>query len=136
MCGKRCAACDDPFTPRRNVPNQAFCSKPECQRERMVENPGLFLKALQSKQETTDGKPLAEGPEGLWCRDLAVIGKILSRLLHQVPTLFAPQQEPIEKKCLQQVFVQIKGPLQRLESRIDEACVHDPLYTQQRNIEF
>jgi hypothetical protein len=34
MRGKRCAACDDPFTPRRNVPNQAFCSKPECQRER------------------------------------------------------------------------------------------------------
>ena len=34
MCGKRCAACDDLFTPRRNVPNQEFCSKPECQRER------------------------------------------------------------------------------------------------------
>ena len=96
-------------------------------RERMVENPGLFLKALQSKQAATDGRHLAEGPEGLWCRDLAVIGKILNRLLRQVPTLFTPQQEPVEKKRLQQVFVQIKGPLQRLQSRIDEACVHDSL---------
>jgi len=30
----RCAACDDLLTPRRNVPNQKYCSKPECQRER------------------------------------------------------------------------------------------------------
>ena len=30
----RCAACDDLFTPRRNVPDQRYCSKPECQRER------------------------------------------------------------------------------------------------------
>ena len=30
----RCAACDDLFAPRRNVPNQTYCSKPECQRER------------------------------------------------------------------------------------------------------
>ena len=34
MCRKHCAACDDLFTPRRTVPNQRFCSKPECQRER------------------------------------------------------------------------------------------------------
>lgn len=30
----RCTACDDLFTPRRNIPDQRFCSKPECQRER------------------------------------------------------------------------------------------------------
>jgi len=96
-------------------------------RERMVENPRLFLKALQNKQEVTDSRRLAEGPEGLWCRDLTVIGKILNRLLQQVPTLFAPQQEPIEKKRLQQFFIQIKTPFQRLESSIEEASAHDSL---------
>jgi len=30
----RCAACNDLFTPGRNVPDQRYCSKPECQRER------------------------------------------------------------------------------------------------------
>ena len=30
----RCAACDDLFTRRRNVADQRFCSKPECQRAR------------------------------------------------------------------------------------------------------
>jgi len=30
----RCAACGELFTPRRNVPDRKYCSKPECQRER------------------------------------------------------------------------------------------------------
>ena len=34
------------------------------QRERLVDNPGLFLQALQSQQEATDDSRLAEGPEG------------------------------------------------------------------------
>jgi len=31
---KRCACCDQPFEPRPQVPNQAFCSAPDCQRAR------------------------------------------------------------------------------------------------------
>ncbi len=34
MGRKPCAACGDRFTQRRNVPDQQYCSKPECQRER------------------------------------------------------------------------------------------------------
>ncbi len=30
----RCVACTDGFTPRRNVPDQRYCCKAECQRER------------------------------------------------------------------------------------------------------
>ncbi len=30
----RCAACGELFTPRHNVPDQKYCSKPECHRER------------------------------------------------------------------------------------------------------
>ncbi len=30
----RCVACKDLFTPRRNVPDQRYCSQRECQRER------------------------------------------------------------------------------------------------------
>ncbi len=96
------------------------------QRERLVENPALFLAALQSQEESTDTKRLAEGPEGLWFKDLAVTGKILKRLLRQVPTLFTPQQELIERKRLQQAFTQIKVPFQRLEKRIEEVNAHDP----------
>ena len=34
MGTKRCAACDERFTPRRNVLDQRYCSNPACQRER------------------------------------------------------------------------------------------------------
>lgn len=34
MSPKHCACCDTPFTPRAQVPDQAYCSRPECQRER------------------------------------------------------------------------------------------------------
>ncbi len=90
------------------------------QRARLVENPALFLQALQSQEEASDDKRLAEGPEGLWYKDLAVIGKLLKRLLGQVPTLFTPQQEPTERKRLKQAFTRIKVPFQRLDKRIEE----------------
>ena len=34
MSRKRCAACSGLFTARRNVRDQQYCSKPQCQRER------------------------------------------------------------------------------------------------------
>jgi len=34
MSKKRCACCDQPFEPRPQVPDQAFCSDPACQRAR------------------------------------------------------------------------------------------------------
>jgi hypothetical protein len=34
MAKRRCAACGDLFVPRRNVPQQRYCSKPACQRTR------------------------------------------------------------------------------------------------------
>ena len=34
MTTKRCACCGQPFEPRPQVPNQTFCSSPDCQRAR------------------------------------------------------------------------------------------------------
>ena len=34
MTIKRCACCGKPFQPRPQIPLQAYCSSPECQRER------------------------------------------------------------------------------------------------------
>jgi len=34
MGTKRCVVCDERFSPRRNVPDQQYCSKHACQRER------------------------------------------------------------------------------------------------------
>ena len=90
------------------------------QRARLVENPRLFLQALQSKQEASDDQRLAEGPEGLWYKDLAVTAKLLKRLLGQVSTLFTPQQQPLERERLKRAFTRMKVVFQRLDKCIEE----------------
>ena len=99
----------------------------QVQRERLVRDPGLFFQALETHKEATQSKRLAEGPEGAWCNDLTVVSQILKRLFGQVPTLFASEQVPEERKRLQQAFVQMKTRFDRLEQALDEAVTHDPL---------
>jgi len=90
------------------------------QRARLVENPGLFLEALNSREELAAERRLAEGPEGAWCKDLAIVAQILKRLLQQVPGLFAPPQAPDERERLQQAFAPLKTLFQRLEQALAE----------------
>jgi hypothetical protein len=75
---------------------------------------------LESREQDTADKRLSDGPEGAWCKDLAVVGQILKRLLAQVPTLFAPQQDPLECERLCQAFAPAKTQFQRLEQALAE----------------
>lgn len=77
---------------------------PRLQRQRLVENPGLFLQAVQSREQETADKRLAAGPEGAWCKDLRVVAQILKRLIGQVPILFAAKQDPTECERLRQAL--------------------------------
>jgi len=96
------------------------------QRARLVENPGLFLQALDNREALASDRRLAEGPEGAWCKDLAMVAQILKRLVQQVPTLFAPQQQPDERERLRQAFAPLKAHFQRLEQALVEVAHHDP----------
>jgi ParB family chromosome partitioning protein len=88
------------------------------QRQRLVENPGLFLNALQSRQEATAAKRLAAGPEGAWYQDLRVVGALIERLRELVPTLFAPTQEAAERARLQQAFAAAQAQFERLQQAL------------------
>jgi len=98
---------------------------PHGQRQRLVENPGLFLKAVQSRAEEAADKRLAAGPEGAWYHDLRVVGAILARLSGQVPTLFAPSQDGTERERLAQAFAPTKTQFQRLEQALAEVPGRD-----------
>jgi len=86
-----------------------------------VENPQLFLNALQSRQEATATKRLAAGPEGAWYQDLRVVSALLERLLGQVPTLFGPTQEAAERERLQQAFAAAQAQFKRLQQALAPA---------------
>jgi ParB/RepB/Spo0J family partition protein len=98
---------------------------PRGQRQRLVENPGLFLKAVQSREEEAADKRLSAGPEGAWLHDLRVVAAILARLTRQVPTLFAPSQNGAERERLAQAFAPTKTQFQRLEQALAEVPGRD-----------
>jgi hypothetical protein len=98
---------------------------PRAQRQRLVENPGLFLRAVQSREEETAEKRLAAGPEGAWYHDLRVVGAILARLSGQVTTLFAPGQDAAERERLAQAFAPAKTQFERLEQALAAVGGHD-----------
>jgi ParB-like chromosome segregation protein Spo0J len=93
---------------------------PRGQRQRLVENPGLFLKAVHSRAEEAADKRLAAGPEGAWYHDLRVVSAILARLAGQVPTLFAPTQDAAERERLAQAFAPARTQFERLEQALSE----------------
>jgi ParB/RepB/Spo0J family partition protein len=95
------------------------------QRRRLVENPALFVQALDSRAQDAADKRLAAGPEGAWYKDLRVVGSLLERLLGQVPTLFGPTQVAAERERLQQAFAAAKIQFQRLEQALAESASHD-----------
>jgi len=94
------------------------------QRQRLIENPQLFLNALQSREEEATAKRLAAGPEGAWYQDLRVVSALIERLLGQVPTLFGPTQEAAERERLQQAFAAAKAQFQRLEQALGQGSGH------------
>lgn len=100
---------------------------PGAQRERLVANPGLFVQALDSRAQAAEDKRLAEGPEGAWCKDLVVTGKILKRLTALAPSLFSPQQDRKERDRLQQPYARTKAQFQRLEQVLEQVLGHDSL---------
>jgi len=95
------------------------------QRRRLVENPALFVQALDSRTQASADKRLAAGPEGAWYKDLRVVGALLERLLGQVPTLFGPTQVAAERERLQQAFAAAKTQFERLEQALAESGSHD-----------
>jgi ParB family chromosome partitioning protein len=105
-------------TPELKRLYERYEQAPRAQRQRLVENPGLFLKAVHSREDEAANKRLAAGPEGAWYHDLRVVGAILARLTRQVPTLFAPTQNGAERECLAQAFAPAKTQFERREQAL------------------
>jgi ParB family chromosome partitioning protein len=100
---------------------------PSAQRERLVANPALFAQTLDSRRQAAEDRRLAEGPEGAWCKDLVVTGKILKRLTALAPTLFSPHQKGREGERLHPPYEQAKAQCQRLEQVLEQVTGHDPV---------
>lgn len=88
------------------------------QREKLVREPFLFLKALRAREEAAEAKVLKEGVEGKWLREWRLIAHILRRLLKEVPTLFYTGQCNLDRRPLLETFEESKALFVKLEKEI------------------
>jgi len=91
------------------------------QRERMLLDPVLFLKALRSKEEESQIHSLKEGPEGKWLHDMKMAGHILARLTKDVSSVIYPGQGNLDRRLLLTAFEETRSVFLSLEQHIKEA---------------
>jgi hypothetical protein len=96
------------------------------QRENLVREPLLFLKALRAREEATGAKILKEGREGKWLRDLRVIVHMLRGLLRAVPTLFYSGQSRLDRRMLRTAFEESQRQFVELGKEIRRYDRDDP----------
>jgi len=87
-------------------------------RERMVQDPALFIKALRVRREKDQAEVLKGGPEGKCLKDLQVIKHILSRLRRQVPTVIYPGQSNLDRRVFLTAFEETQKGFMSLEQDI------------------
>lgn len=73
-------------------------------RQNMIDQPHLFLKALESTTSKKQAKVLSDGPEGRWVQEIKTAGSILTRLINQVPVVLYAGQSQIEQGRLLTAF--------------------------------
>jgi hypothetical protein len=82
----------------------------------MVDQPHLFLKALEVTTSKRQAKVLGDGPEGRWVQEIKTAGSILTRLIGQVPVVFYPGQS--EQRSLLTAFEKTHGLMTTLEKTV------------------
>jgi ParB family chromosome partitioning protein len=92
------------------------------QRERMVHQPILYLKALRLREEEQQGLALKEGPEGRWLKDIKMAAHILRRLIKDLPLVFYAGQSNLDQRTLLTTFKDVKELFLSLEKAIKGVC--------------
>lgn len=93
-------------------------------RQNMVDQPHLFLKALEVTTSKKQVKVLSDGPEGRWVQEIKTAGSILTRLISQVPVVFYPGQSELEQGSLLTAFDKTNDLMTTLEKTI-RGVIHD-----------
>lgn len=92
------------------------------QRERIVNQPILYLKALRLREEEQQGLALKEGPEGRWLKDINMAAHILRRLIKDLPMALYGGQSNLDQRTLLTAFKDVKDLFLSLEKAIKGVC--------------
>ena len=89
-------------------------------RERMVDQPRLFLEALRESDQLRDARRLRDGPEGECLADLRVIEAVLARLRRRLRSL-----RPVPD-LLRRAVPRLRAAMTALTQQIERCCDDDP----------
>ena len=87
-------------------------------RERMVEDPCLFIKARQQTQERRSSCSLEQGPEGAWIEDLNIVKNVLRRVLKHLPTVIYDGQDESDRRLLERAFDDAASLMDEIKRKI------------------
>jgi len=106
------------------------------QRDKMVLEPLLFLKALRAREEDKEAESLKGGPEGRWIGQLKSAGHILRRLIKELPSVIYPDQSNLQRCLLLTAFKDTKEIFLSLDKAIRRYINHDQEPDQRGHCEF
>jgi ParB family chromosome partitioning protein len=90
------------------------------QRENMVMDPILFLRALRAKEDESRSQSLKEGPEDKWLKDMKLVAHVLVRLAKALPSVIYPGQGNLDRRLLLMAFEDARSVFLSLEKLIQE----------------
>ena len=88
-------------------------------REKIINQPHLFLKSLSVKQEEEEALVLSGGPEMAWLKDIKKVVAILSRLGEQVEKVFYSGQNQADRAILLKTLFKAEDLLRRMQIQIE-----------------
>jgi ParB-like chromosome segregation protein Spo0J len=92
-------------------------------RERLVDNPALFVHTLRAREEAASLERLREGPEGQCLADLQCLEAILKRLRKRLASVCTHAALPAD---LQQAFAGMKRAFTHLDNDLQGYRIDDP----------
>lgn len=93
------------------------CS-PKGARERMIEDPSLFIKVRRQTQKRRSLHALEQGPEGAWIEDLNIVKNVLRRVLKHLPTVIYDGQDESDRRRLERAFDDAVSVMDEIKRKI------------------
>jgi len=100
-------------------------------REKMVQQPQLFLKALEAGKQDNLAKQLKDGPEGQWLADIQTVIHIIRRLIKRTPDVIYVGQSNLDNRRLLTAFNEAKGLWLNMKETIERMT--SDIRTEQRS---
>ncbi|HMB32133.1 MAG TPA: ParB/RepB/Spo0J family partition protein [Desulfohalobiaceae bacterium] len=79
---------------------KAYEKSTKAARENMVDNPGLFLKVQEQKENEAQAEDLRQGPEGQWFKHMQQVCAILRRVKESTKNIFASLDQQQQNQFL------------------------------------